>query len=84
MWDLPEPGIEPMSPALAGGFLTSVPPGKPPTFVICVLFYDSHSFFKIKKIFLLEYSCFYNSHSDRCEVISHCDFDLHFPDDEQY
>ena len=29
MWDLPEPGIEPMSPALAGGFLTTVPPGKP-------------------------------------------------------
>ena len=29
MWDLPGPGIEPMSPALAGGFLTTVPPGKP-------------------------------------------------------
>ena len=28
MWDLPGPGIEPMSPALAGGFLTTVPPGK--------------------------------------------------------
>ena len=26
-WDLPEPGIEPMSPALAGGFLTTVLPG---------------------------------------------------------
>ena len=31
------------------------------TFVICVLFEDSHS--------------------DMCEVISHCGFDLHFPDD---
>ena len=30
MWDLPGPGLEPMSPALAGGFLTTVPPGKPP------------------------------------------------------
>ena len=30
MWDLPGPGIEPMSPALAGGFLTTVPPGKSP------------------------------------------------------
>ena len=29
MWDLPGPGIEPVSPALAGGFLTTVPPGKP-------------------------------------------------------
>ena len=28
MWDLPRPGIEPMSPALAGRFLTTVPPGK--------------------------------------------------------
>ena len=24
---------------------------------------------------------FGNSKSDRCEVISHCGFDLHFPDD---
>ena len=30
MWDLPGPGLEPMSPALAGGFLTTAPPGKPP------------------------------------------------------
>ena len=28
MWDLPRPGIEPMSPALAGGFSTSGPLGK--------------------------------------------------------
>ena len=27
-WDLPGPGIEPVSPALAGGFLTTAPPGK--------------------------------------------------------
>ena len=26
--DLPDPGIEPGSPALAGGFLTTEPPGK--------------------------------------------------------
>ena len=29
MWDLPRPGLEPVSPALAGGFLTIAPPGKP-------------------------------------------------------
>ena len=29
MWDLPGPGLEPVSPALAGGFLTTGPPGKP-------------------------------------------------------
>ena len=28
MWDLPGPRLEPVSPALAGGFLTTVPPGK--------------------------------------------------------
>ena len=30
MWDLPRPGLEPVSPALAGGFLTTAPPRKPP------------------------------------------------------
>ncbi|KAJ8792834.1 hypothetical protein J1605_004019 [Eschrichtius robustus] len=29
MWDLPSPGLEPVSPALAGRFSTTVPPGKP-------------------------------------------------------
>ena len=28
MWDLPRPGMEPVSPALAGRFLTTEPPGK--------------------------------------------------------
>ena len=28
MWDLPGPGLEPVSPALAGGFLTTTPPVK--------------------------------------------------------
>ena len=29
MWDLPGPGIEPMSLALEGGFFTTEAPGKP-------------------------------------------------------
>ena len=29
MWDLPRPGPEPVSPALAGRFSTTAPPGKP-------------------------------------------------------
>ena len=36
--DLPNPGIAPVSPALAGGFFTTEPPGKPMTYV------DYHSF----------------------------------------
>ena len=31
MWDLPGPGLEAVSPALAGGFSTTAPPGKPQT-----------------------------------------------------
>ena len=31
MWDLPRPGLEPASPALAGRFLTTASPGKPIT-----------------------------------------------------
>lgn len=27
MWGLPRPGVEPVSLALAGGFLSAVPPG---------------------------------------------------------
>ena len=38
MWDLPGPGIEPLSPALAGGFLTTGPPGKSPgVFIIFIV-----------------------------------------------
>ena len=29
MWNLPRSGIEPVSPALAGGYFTTEPPGKP-------------------------------------------------------
>ena len=29
MWDLPRPGLEPVSPALAGRFSTTASPGKP-------------------------------------------------------
>ena len=28
MWDLPGPGLKLVSPAVAGGFLTTAPPGK--------------------------------------------------------
>ena len=29
MWDLPRPGLKPVSPALPGRFSTTAPPGKP-------------------------------------------------------
>ena len=31
MWDLPRPGLESVSPALAGRLSTAAPPGKPKT-----------------------------------------------------
>ena len=37
MWDLPRPGLEPVSPALAGRFSTTAPPGKP----LIITFYVS-------------------------------------------
>ena len=37
MWDLPRPGLEPVSPALAGRFSTTAPPGKPPQFILTSL-----------------------------------------------
>ena len=37
MWDLPRPGLEPVSPALAGRFSATAPPGKPRyLFLICI------------------------------------------------
>ena len=32
MWDLPGSGMEPVFPVLAGGFITTEPPGKPSLF----------------------------------------------------
>ena len=42
--DLPNPGIEPMSPALAGRFFTSEPPGKPLCMVYVYLYLHSNTF----------------------------------------
>ena len=35
MWDPPRPGLEPVSPALAGRLSTTAPPGKPQAFFSC-------------------------------------------------
>ena len=53
MWDLPRPGLEPMSPALAGRFSTTVPPGKPLKFYLflnlIVHLFFACSYFQNKK-----------------------------------
>ena len=42
MWDLPRPGLKPMSPSLAGGFLTTASPGKSR-----MLWFFKNSFFSL-------------------------------------
>ena len=42
--DLPNLGIEPASPALAGTFFTTKPPGKPIT-TVAILIYDIEKFY---------------------------------------
>ena len=65
MWDLPGPGIEPVSPALAGGFLTTAPPGKPP-FIFIFYFL----FLKIFIYFFIIFGCVGSSFL--CEAFSSC------------
>ena len=47
MWDLPRPGLEPVSPALADRFSTTAPPGKP----FFQEFYSFISYIQINDIF---------------------------------
>ena len=42
MWDLPRPGREPVSPALAGRFSTTAPPGKPACLFFIPYFLSDH------------------------------------------
>ena len=42
MWDLPRPGLKPVSPALAGRFSTTAPPGKPPGQLLMLIFGCPH------------------------------------------
>ena len=58
MWDLPGPGIEPVSPALAGGFFTTAPPGKSQMLNLKALLYHiwlSHCF----KLIIIQLCCSY-------------------------
>ena len=45
MWDLPRPGLEPVSPALAGRLSTTAPPGKPPLISLLLLFWGIYLIF---------------------------------------
>ena len=51
MWDPSRPGLEPVSPALAGRFLTTAPPGKPciSSFDACYLRLSTSSYLLISE-----------------------------------
>ena len=55
MWDLPRPGLEPVSPALAGRFSTTAPPGKPQRilFLIRIGLYYSYIYTHISNCVVL-------------------------------
>ena len=54
--DLPDPGMELTSPALAGGFFTTEPPGKPPNIVIATIYGE------ITYIYSISYILLHNRH----------------------
>ena len=45
---------------------------------------QEHSLFSTPSPAFIFYRLFGDGHSDQCEVISHCSFDLHFSKNEQY
>ena len=60
MWDLPGPGIKPMSPALAGGFLSTAPPGKSlSTLHLTVVSLQSPLIYNSSSAFLYKYLPFF-------------------------
>ena len=69
MWDLPRTGIEPVSPALAGGFLTTAPRGKSQSYTL-----KSKGFLPFNSLSLKE-RC-YNFLSLNC-AIQYCSHSLH-------
>ena len=54
IWDLPRPGLEPVSPALAGRFSTTAPPGKPLLLSFMITykshFLSAHNFLSYKAV----------------------------------
>ena len=82
MWDLPRSGLKPTSPALAGRFSTTAPPGKP---LRCVFISGSYHvplrtegthFSTIPSTFIV-CSIFANGHSECCELIGFCNLCFH-------
>ena len=65
MWDPPRPGLEPVSPALAGGFSTTAPPGKPYFILFVAMVNESVSLISLSDF----PSLVYRSVRDFCALI---------------
>ena len=55
MWDLPRPGLEPVSPALPGRFSTTAPPGKPGMLIFKANFFPGEESYE-------PFNCFQKQH----------------------
>ena len=64
--ELPDPGIKPLAPALAGGLFTTEPPGKSYYIYICVYIYKH-----IKTLYVL-YMCVYTYKHMKTYVLYMC------------
>ena len=58
MWDLPGPGLKLVSPALAGGFLTTAPPGKSLYLILLTFLFYMGLPIWLKEIETLKSCCF--------------------------
>ena len=54
MWDLPRPGLKPVSPALAGRFLTTALPGKSLFLPLRVTFHEANFHIQMWSLFQME------------------------------
>ena len=71
MWDLPGPGLEPVSPALAGRFFTTVRTGKS---VAQILNHVESSYLQIRK-WMPGAGCLFITSYQRCMPIPVCHVD---------
>ena len=60
VWDIPRPGLEPVSPALAGRFSTTAPPGKPRQVSYSILLFCKCLEFSVTKCFYEKWKLVYS------------------------